>query len=84
MSNTSLADQNLAQLANWLMYSVIAVYLLAFSLPTRSGRSEAAARECGTPPPLRRYNRLRSCPRATGQGARPWAVQQEAARKCWH
>ncbi|MEU0022670.1 c-type cytochrome biogenesis protein CcsB [Streptomyces rochei] len=30
MSNTSLADQNLAQLANWLMYSAIAVYLLAF------------------------------------------------------
>ncbi|GHG02204.1 c-type cytochrome biogenesis protein CcsB [Streptomyces albogriseolus] len=30
MSGTSLADQNLAQLANWLMYSAIAVYLLAF------------------------------------------------------
>lgn len=30
MSGISLADQNLAQLANWLMYSAIAVYLLAF------------------------------------------------------
>ncbi|MDH6522229.1 c-type cytochrome biogenesis protein CcsB [Streptomyces sp. SAI-090] len=30
MSNPSLADQNLAQFANWLMYSAIAVYLLAF------------------------------------------------------
>ena len=30
MSNTLLADQNLAQFANWLMYSAIAVYLLAF------------------------------------------------------
>ncbi|KPC71799.1 c-type cytochrome biogenesis protein CcsB [Streptomyces sp. NPDC006349] len=30
MSNAYLADQNLAQLGNWLMYSAIAVYLLAF------------------------------------------------------
>jgi cytochrome c-type biogenesis protein CcsB len=30
VSNAFLADQNLAQLANWLMYSAIAVYLLAF------------------------------------------------------
>ncbi|MFF5757447.1 c-type cytochrome biogenesis protein CcsB [Streptomyces longwoodensis] len=30
MSGTPLADQNLAELSNWLMYSAIAVYLLAF------------------------------------------------------
>lgn len=28
--NNPLADQDLAQLSNWLMYSAIAVYLLAF------------------------------------------------------
>lgn len=30
MNSNSLADQTLAQLSNWLMYSAIAVYLLAF------------------------------------------------------
>ncbi|MGW4105083.1 hypothetical protein [Streptomyces sp. NPDC004976] len=30
MSGTSLVDQNLAQLANWLMNTAIAVHLLAF------------------------------------------------------
>ncbi|MEU0171420.1 c-type cytochrome biogenesis protein CcsB [Streptomyces iakyrus] len=30
MNTTPLADQTLAQLSNWLMYSAIAVYLLAF------------------------------------------------------
>lgn len=55
MNSTSIAEQSLAQFSNWLIYSAIAVYLLAFlahcaewAFGSRSRLSRPAAAHSGT------------------------------------